>query len=125
MTTTSTNAAPAETSQPKATPENSSPAKKPPFNRMAYTADYKEAAVNLVLSDQMTIADAAKSLDISAQTLRNWIKKRQAGGELASTNAKVDEHAMELLTLKAENRRLRKEVLLLKKFQAYLTTGKI
>lgn len=124
MTTTRA-AAPAATSQPKASPENASPAKKPPFSRMAYTAEYKEAAVSLVLVNKMSIAEAANNLGISAQTLRNWIKMRQAGGELASTNSKVDEREMELLTLQAENRRLRKEVLLLKKFQAYLTTGKI
>ena len=92
---------------------------------MAYTAEYKEAAVSLVLVNKMSIAEAANNLGISAQTLRNWIKMRQAGGELASTNSKVDEREMELLTLQAENRRLRKEGLLLKKFQAYLTTGKI
>lgn len=82
MTTTRA-AAPAATSQPKASPENASPAKKPPFSRMAYTAEYKEAAVSLVLVNKMSIAEAANNLGISAQTLRNWIKMRQAGGELA------------------------------------------
>lgn len=109
----------------KETPTTNPNPKKVPFKRMAYTADFKENAVAMATAEGASIPKVAEELGISDQTLRNWIKQKTTGTPLAPTNGKVDDESMKLLALEAENRRLKKEVLLLKKWQAYLTNGKV
>ena len=98
--------------------------KKPSFSRVAYTGEYKKSAVRLVLSEGLTITQAARRLGIPPQTLRNWVKLRKAGEKLAPTHAKVDADEMEIQKLKAENLRLRKEVALIKKFNELIEAQK-
>lgn len=98
--------------------------KKPSFSRVAYTGEFKKSAVRLVLTKGLTITQAARHLGIPPQTLRNWVKLREAGEKLAPTHAKVDADEMEIQMLKAENLRLRKEVALIKKFNELIEAQK-
>lgn len=92
---------------------------------MAYTADFKENAVAFAMADGASIPQVASDLGISHQTLRNWVKQTSAGEVLAPTNKKVTDTSMTILAQAAEIRRLRKEVALLKKWQAHLNYGKV
>ena len=80
-------------------------------------------SVAMATAEGASIPKVAEELGISDQTLRNWIKQKTTGTPLAPTNGKVDDESMKLLGLETENRRLKKEVLQLKKWQAYLTSG--
>lgn len=93
------------------------------FRRLAYTADYKKAAVARVLEGGETIPAVAKDLGISHQTLRNWITVVRSGEELRPTNPSIDETEMTIRQKDAEIRRLKHEIALLKKFREYLMAG--
>lgn len=109
----------------KETPKSVPNPKKPPFKRMAYTADFKENAVAMATAEGAQVTKVAEALQIHYQTLRNWIKQASEGKSLGPTNHKVDDNTMKVLAQEAEIRRLRKEVALLKKWQTYLMNGKL
>ena len=85
-----------------------------------YTQEFKEEAVALVVDGWLKVAEVARRLSISDQTLRNWIKKQKSGALKAPGSRPVSE-------LEAENSKLRKELAearlekeILKKAMAYL-----
>jgi transposase len=82
--------------------------------KQAYTAEFKTAAVQRV-KDGQSVSVAARELGVSEQTLRNWVKAEQAG-KLNGAGAKVvTPEQMELLRLRAENKRLQMEQEIAKK----------
>jgi len=88
--------------------------------RQFYTQEFKEEAVSLVVAGGLTVAEVGRRLNISPQTLRNWINKYRQEGKVSSGGKSVTD-------LEAENSRLRKELAearlekeILKKAMAYL-----
>jgi transposase len=80
----------------------------------AYTAEFKEAAVQRV-KDGQGLGAVARELGMSTQTLRNWLKAFEAG-KLNGPGAKaVTAERMELSRLRAENKRLQMELEIAKK----------
>ena len=90
--------------------------------RKSYDKQFKIAAVKLVLEDDMTVADVAKELSIHYNTLYRWISEYEEYGESAfpGHGTALYSYQYEIKKLKAENLELRKELELLKKFQAFL-----
>ena len=43
----------------------------------AYTEEFRRQAVDLISSENLTIADAARRLGVDATTLRKWVRKYQ------------------------------------------------
>ena len=86
--------------------------------RQAYTAEFKELAVNRVKGGEST-GVVARELGMVEQTLRNWVRAADTG-KLKGAGAKVvTPEQMELSRLRAENARLRVERDILKKATAY------
>ena len=46
--------------------------------RKSFTAEYKANAVALVIDDDRSIADVARGIAVSAQTLGDWVAKARA-----------------------------------------------
>lgn len=88
------------------------------ISRSAYTAEFKELAVKRVNGGE-SIPATAKELDLSDQTLRNWVKAAAAGKLNGAGSKAVSPEAMELSRLRAENARLKREVEIVKKAAAY------
>ena len=90
--------------------------------RRSYDKQFKIAAVKLVLEDNMTVAEVSKELDIHYNSLYRWISEYEEYGESAfpGHGTALYSYQYELKKLKAENLELRKELELLKKFQAFL-----
>jgi len=84
--------------------------------RRAYTEDFKRDAVALVTEQGYSVAEAARSLDISASLLGRW--KRQQEGQVSDEALSLDERE-ELKHLRKENRLLRMEKDILKKASQY------
>ena len=90
--------------------------------RRSYDKQFKMAAVKLVLEDNMTVAEVSKELDIHYNGLYRWISEYEEYGESAfpGHGSALYSYQYEIKKLKAENLELRKELELLKKFQAFL-----
>ena len=90
--------------------------------RRSYDKQFKIAAVKLVLEDDMTVAEVSKELDIHYNSLYRWISEYEEYGESAfpGHGTALYSYQYEIKKLKAENLELRKELELLKKFQAFL-----
>ena len=89
--------------------------------RRQFTFEFKRNAVSLVIDEKRGISEVARNLNISAKTLSTWLRQYKEGkleGKIASN---VDDKTMEMAAIIAENQRLKAEVLLLKKFAAYLS----
>ena len=90
--------------------------------RRSYDKQFKMAAVKLVSEDNMTVAEVSKELDIHYNSLYRWISEYEEYGESAfpGHGSALYSYQYEIKKLKAENLELRKELELLKKFQAFL-----
>ena len=86
--------------------------------RARYTLEYKLDAVRLVKGGQVA-AVTAKILDISKQTLENWVRLAHKGQLKGAGDKPVSPEQMELARLRAENARLRMERDILGKATAY------
>ena len=90
--------------------------------RRSYDKQFKMAAVKLVLEDNMTVSEVSKELSIHYNSLYRWISEYEEYGESAfpGHGSALYSYQYEIRKLKAENLELRKELELLKKFQAFL-----
>ena len=84
--------------------------------RRKYTQEFKQDAVALVVKQGYSLAEAARSLDISDAILRRW--KREYEAQLSGDALSQDERE-ELRRLRRENRELKMEKEILKKASAY------
>lgn len=86
--------------------------------RPPYPEEFRREAVALVRSDQeRTVPEIAKSLQISDQTLRNWV--RQADVDVGIREGLSTDEREELRRLRKEVRTLRQEKEVLAKATAF------
>jgi transposase len=71
--------------------------------RRTFSEEFKRDAVNLVVVEGYTIAAAAKAVNVLDGSLREWHRKYAPDLEPCGDDASVED-------LKAENKRLRKEL---------------
>lgn len=86
--------------------------------RRAFSEDFKEGAVRLVLDEGKTVGAVARELDLTASALGLWVKHARAErshGKTGLTKVERDE----LAALRKENRVLREEREILKKAAAF------
>ncbi|MBA2522759.1 MAG: transposase [Solirubrobacterales bacterium] len=88
-----------------------------PRTRPPYPPEFKAEAVRLAKSSGETIAQIAKDLGISNQTLRNWVGQDNVDAGKA-TGLTSDERAR-MRELERENRKLREEREILRKAAAF------
>ena len=84
--------------------------------RKQYTKEFKLDAISLVLDQGLTIAEAARSLEIRANMLGRWIKENQTdnNGQAFRGNGKLTPDQEEIRRLKIENKQLKLERQILK-----------
>jgi transposase-like protein len=82
--------------------------------RKKYTQEYKDEAVELVISSGRPIAEIARDLGINEGTLANWVNTARKSGKVKEKPLDTDERAR-LRELEEENRRLKMERDFLKK----------
>jgi transposase len=86
--------------------------------RRQFTDEFKAGAVRLVLEEGKTIAQVARDLDLTASALAGWVKRARADRDGGKSGLTSDERA-ELAKLRKENRELKMERELLKKWAAF------
>ncbi len=84
--------------------------------RRNYPEDFKRDAVALVTEQGYSLAEASRSLGVSANLIGRWKRdfEEQSGGNMLSQDERE-----ELKRLRRENRELRMEKEILKKASAY------
>lgn len=79
----------------------------------ASTEDFRRQAVELLVTETLTVAEAARRLGVNAETLRKWKRKYHPTATPAVAPTPSVEH--ELRRLREENRQLKMEREILKK----------
>lgn len=89
--------------------------------RKQYTKEFKLDAISLVLEQGFTIADAARSLEITAGMLGRWIKEHRApdDGQAFRGNGKLTPEQLEIRGLKLQIRQLKLERQILKEAMVF------
>lgn len=80
------------------------------------TETFRKEAVNLVLEQGYTVAQAAKALDIPTKLLYSWRKRYEKEG---TSNVLTSTERQELIALRKENKLLKMEKEILKKASAF------
>ena len=83
-----------------------------------YDELFQLRAARQVVLQGMTYQMVSKSLGPSVWSIREWVKKFRASGELPPVG-ELQPQTVEMKRLRAENKRLRLEVEILKKATAY------
>jgi transposase len=86
--------------------------------RKKYTLEYRDEAVELVVSSGRPVAEIARDLGINEATLGNWVNRAKQAGKVKDKPLETDERAR-LRELEEEVRRLRMERDFLKKAAAW------
>ncbi len=86
------------------------------LKRKQYTKEFKLDAISLVMDQGLTIAEAARSLEINANMLSRWIKESQAdnNGQAFRGNGKLTPEQEEIRNLKLQIKQLKLERQILK-----------
>ena len=88
--------------------------------RRVFTREFKVEAVALVSRQGLSVAEAARRLEIGQNLLRNWREQLSADGSKAfASKAHPTALEEEVRRLRAENERLRMEREILKKATAF------
>jgi transposase len=88
-----------------------------PKSRPPYPEEFRREAVALIRSGQRSLPEASRSLGVTQQTLRNWLK--QADVDAGRVEGVSSEDREELRRLRREVRVLREEREILKKAAAF------
>ena len=88
--------------------------------RRTHTREFKREAVQLLIGQGLSVAEAARRLGVSENLLRKWKQMAEAEGEHAFPgHGNLPPLEAELHRLRAENKRLREEQEILKQAAAY------
>ena len=86
--------------------------------RRNFTDEFKAGAVRLVLDEGKTVAAAARDLDLTESSLRNWVEQARADRTHGKTGLTTAERE-ELARLRKELRIVQEEREILKKAAAF------
>ena len=88
--------------------------------RKRYSKEFKLDAISLVLDQEYSRAEAAKSLGIDSRMLGRWVKEHQTDdGQAFRGNGKLTAEQEQIRKLKAQVKRLEMERDILKKATAF------
>lgn len=92
---------------------------KPHRPRRSFTEEFKANAVRLVLQEGKSVCAAARDLDLTESSLRNWVEQARADAGKGKPGALTTPEREELSRLRRENRILQEEREILKKAAAF------
>lgn len=91
--------------------------------RRRYDRDFKLSAVRLLAESEKPLCEIARGLGIHESMLRKWRKQVEDGGE-GSFDESGRQEMNKLLRLERENKRLKRDLEMLKKTLGYLESRK-
>lgn len=94
--------------------------------RRSYDKQFKIQAVKLVIEDEFSIKEVSGKLKIHHNSLYKWVREYEKYGDSAFSgkSSPLFDLQVENKELAKENKKLREEVEILKKFQVFLRRNK-
>ena len=90
--------------------------------RRKYTLEFKQSAVDLLVKEGYSLAEAARRLGVAENNLFNW-KRQLAKAQACQTQGTLESVLAENRQLKERTRRLELECEILKKAATYFATA--
>lgn len=92
------------------------------MKRKTYSSEFKRQAINLVLIEGQPVKFVSKKLDVHENTLYRWISEHEKFGEQAFPGKGSSNFVSQskIKKLEKENKLLKEELELLKKFRVFL-----
>jgi transposase len=87
--------------------------------RRSFSDEFRAGAVRLVLEEGKSVTQVAKDLDLTPSALGHWVEQGRADQGKSKRGTLTTEEKEELGRLRKENRELRMERELLKKWAAF------
>lgn len=87
--------------------------------RRSFSEEFKASAVRLVLEEGKSVCAAARDLDLTESSLRNWVERARTDAGKGKPGALTTVEREELSRLRKENRILQEEREILKKAAAF------
>jgi len=87
--------------------------------RRKFTDEFKEGAVRLVLDEGKALSEVARNLDLTQSVFGKWVEQARADRGKSKRGTLTTDEKEELSRLRKENRELRMERELLKKWAAF------
>ena len=90
--------------------------------RKAYDKQFKMAAVKMIVEDDIPVKTVAKELEVHQNTVYRWLSEYEEYGEDAfpGHGSRLYSYQFEIKKLQRENKVLKEELELLKKYRAFL-----
>jgi len=98
---------------------NHNSSQNPKRQRRTFTDEFKQDAVNLVVKEGYAIADAARAVNVTYKTFREWYDKIAPEPTPCGDDASVDQLKEELKRLRKQLKQAELEREILKKATAY------
>ncbi len=92
------------------------------MKRTTYDKQYKMAAVKMIIEDDIPIKAVSEELSINRNTLYRWLEEYEKYGEDAfpGKGSRLYTYQFEIKKLRKENKELKEELDILKKYRAFL-----
>ncbi len=87
--------------------------------RRTFNDEYKQQVLELVRVGDKSVSQICRELDLTASTVRKWIKADQTTNGIMTQNSLSETDQQELARLRTENKRLKMERDILKKATAF------
>ena len=92
---------------------------KKPRRRRSFTAEFKAEIVELCQRGDRSVGQVAKDFDLTETAVREWSSRTSAMPVPAQDGGLTSTERQELAELRRENRRLREDVVILKRATAF------
>ncbi len=90
--------------------------------RRSFTPEFKAEIVELCQRGDRTAGQVARDFDLTETAVREWIKQAERDAGTRQDGGLTSAERKELARLRAENRRLREDVEILKRATAFFAT---
>jgi transposase len=89
--------------------------KKPRRHRRAFTPEFKAEIVELCQRGDRSAGQVARDFDLTETAVREWVRQAERDAGTREDGGLISSERKELAQLRAENRRLREDVEILKR----------
>jgi transposase len=93
--------------------------KKPRRHRRAFTPEFKAEIVELCQRGDRSVGQVGRDFDLTETAVREWVKQAERDEGTRQDGGLTSSERKELAQLRAENRRLREDVEILKRATAF------